>query len=281
MATQTNSTDGNISAAQTLQVERVSVASDGTQANFFSQEPSISADGRFVAYLSAATNLVPGDTNSPFVADVFVFDRQTSTTELVSVASDGTQANGTQLNPSISADGLFVTYVSEASNLVPGDTNRVPDVFVFDRQTKTTERVSVASDGTQANSAHRSPSISADGRFVTYSSLASNLVPGDTNGTLDIFLFDRQTGATERVSVASDGTEGNSSSNQPSISADGRFVSYQDAASNLVPVTLTSMTTSLCSTGRPIPPSVCPSPATAPRETAPALIPRSRAMAAS
>ena len=143
-----------------------------------------------------------------------MFDRQTGATTRVSVASDGTEANGGSNDniPTISADGRFVTYFSEASNLVPGDTNNAGDIFVFDRQTGTTTRVSVASDGTEGNNSSFQSDISADGRFVTYTSHASNLVPGDTNNTCDIFVFDRQTSTTTRVSVASDGTEANSGS---------------------------------------------------------------------
>ena len=114
--------------------------------------------------------------------------------------------------PSISADGRFVAFESLASNLVPGDTNGVGDVFVHDRQTGTTERVSVSSAGTQGNGDSAVPSISADGRFVAFVSVASNLVPGDTNGRLDVFVHDRQTGTTERVSVSSAGTQGNGAS---------------------------------------------------------------------
>jgi Tol biopolymer transport system component len=164
-----------------------------------------------------------------------VFDRQTNTTERVSVASDGTEGNSFSFSPEISADGRFVTYYSSASNLVPGDTNDTSDIFLFDRQTNTTERVSVASDGTEGNDSSSVPAISADGRLVTYQSVASNLVPGDTNGTYDIFLFDQQTNTTERLSVARDGTEGNDSSFTPAISADGRFVTYYSYASTLVP----------------------------------------------
>ena len=168
-----------------------------------------------------------------------MFDRQTNTTERVSVASDGTEGNDS-FEPVISADGRFVTYDSYASNLVPGDTNNAIDVFVFDRQTNTIERVSVASDGTEPNIRQLSnPSISADGRFVAYTSDASNLVPGDTNGGSDIFVFDRQNNTTERVSVASDGTEATGNfdfgSIVPEISADGRFVAYSSDATNLVP----------------------------------------------
>src|SRR5438046_3037872 len=100
------------------------------------------------------------------------------------------------------------------------------DVFVHDRQTGTTGRVSVDSAGTEGNGLSVNPSISADGRFVVFYSYATNLVPGDTNGTGDVFVHDRQTGTTERVSVDSAGTQGNSNSDRPSISADGRFVAF-------------------------------------------------------
>jgi VCBS repeat-containing protein len=218
---------------QTGTTERVSVASDGTQANDSSEYASISGDGRYVSYHSAASNLVPGDTNG--AVDIFVYDRQTGMTERVSVASDGTEANGGSIKASLSADGDYVTFYSDASNLVDGDTNGVGDIFVYDRQTGMTERVSVASDGTEANGlSYYYSSMSADGRFVTYSSAASNLVPNDKNGAYDIFVYDRQMGTTERVSIGNHGTEANGSSYMSSISADGRYISYQSDASNLV-----------------------------------------------
>ena len=222
---------------QTGVTERVSVASNGTQSNGQGEgDIAISADGRFVAFGSEATSLVPGDTNGR--PDVFVRDRQTGTTERVSVASNGTQANGYGAPPlAISADGRFVAFRSFATNLVPGDTNGLDDVFVHDRQTGMTERVNVASDGAQANAGGGSGSISADGRFVAFTSFATNLVPGDTNAVGDVFVHDRQTGMTERVSVVSDGTEGNDSSGDDSvaISADGQFVAFDSNATNLVP----------------------------------------------
>ena len=212
--------------------QRVSVASDGTQANYDSRGPSISADGRWVTYLSYASNLVAGDTNDR--GGVFVWDRVSGTTQRVSVASDGTQANSDSWDPSISADGRWVTYGSWASNLVASDSNEQPDVFVWDRVSGATQRVSVASDGTQAYSGSYDPAISADGRWVTYLSYASNLVAGDTNGDYDVFVWDRVSGVTERVSVGSDGTQANSKSWNPAISADGRWVTYYSYASNLV-----------------------------------------------
>ena len=213
--------------------ERVSVDSAGTQGNSDCIRASISADGRFVAFDSYASNLVSGDTNQ--WSDVFVHDRQTGTTERVSVDSAGTQGDGGSGTASITADGRFVAFESSSTNLVPGDTNGGgSDVFVHDRQTGITERVSVDTAGTQANSWSASASISADGRFVAFQSFASNLVPGDTNGTYDIFVHDRQTGTTERVSVDSAGTQASGASVRASISGDGRFVSFVSSASDLV-----------------------------------------------
>src|SRR3989441_6808558 len=172
----------------------------------FAFPPALSADGRFIAFVSLATSLVAGDTNG--ATDVFVRDRQTGTTERVSVASGGTQSNAASLGSALSADGRLVAFQSDATNLAPGDTNGATDVFVRDRQTGMTERVSVASDGTQANNISSYPALSADGRFVAFQSDATNLVAGDTNGATDVFVHDRQTGTTEPSSVASGGTRG-------------------------------------------------------------------------
>ena len=217
---------------QTRQTTRVSVASDGTQGNNGSGRLALSADGRYVAFVSLATNLVSGDTNG--VMDTFVHDRQTGQTTRVSVASDGMQGNADSGFPSISADGRYVAFWSYASNLVSGDTNLVMDTFVHDRQTGQTTRVSVASDGTQANDWGGNDFISADGRYVGLTYIASNLVSGDTNGTWDAFVHDRQTAQTTRISVASDGTQGDDRSGGSSISADGRYVGFTSSASNLV-----------------------------------------------
>jgi Tol biopolymer transport system component len=213
--------------------ERVSVSTGGVQGNDLSIFPAISADGRYVAFWSYASNLVAGDNNSDF--DIFVHDRQTGSTEAVSVATGGTQPLGGVGQPSISANGRYVAFVSAATNLVAGDTNGFWDVFVRDRVSGTTERVSVASNGAQGNeTSYTPPSISGDGRFVAFLSNATNLVAGDTNGSHDVFLHDRLTGITERASVALDGTQANSHSNIPSISSDGRFVAFPSDASNLV-----------------------------------------------
>ncbi|MBE2195080.1 MAG: hypothetical protein IAE83_12980, partial [Anaerolinea sp.] len=222
---------------------RVSVASDGTQGNAASgfAKHAISADGRYVVFSSEANNLVPNDTNG--VQDVFLRDRQTGITSRVSVASDGTQANGRSdiWRVSISADGRYIVFQSEATNLVPNDTNNRLDVFVRDQVNGTTSRVSLASDGTQGNGESRYGVISADGRYVVFASQATNLVLGDTNNFLDSFIHDRVTGITERISIASDGSQamptGGTLETFPygEISDDGRYVVFSSPGSGLVP----------------------------------------------
>ena len=211
---------------------RASVATDGTEGNGRSFVPAISADGRFAAFYSDASNLVAGDTNS--ARDVFVNDRQTGETTRMSVDSSGAEGNGDSFAPAISADGRFVTFSSDASNLIAGDTNRVDDVFVRDRQENTTTRVSVA-PGAEANGGSYSPSISAAGRYVAFLSDATNLVGGDTNTNRDVFVFDRQTSATTRASVDSNGVQADIESLTPVLSADGRFVAFATFADNLIP----------------------------------------------
>ena len=218
---------------ETGTTERVSLASDGSQADGFSRIPKISTDGRFVTFYSGATNLVPDDTNGE--SDVFVYDRETDTIERVSLASDGSQGDGDSLSSSISADGRYVTFLSRASNLVAEDTNGAFDIFLHDRQTATTRRVSVASDGSEANGESHVGVVSGDGRYVTFYSHGSNLVPGDTNDCPDVFVHDCLAGATRRLSMAFDGSEADEISHQPTISADGRYVAFQSHASNLVP----------------------------------------------
>jgi Tol biopolymer transport system component len=211
----------------------VSVSSAGTQAAGHSAHASISADGRFVAFHSNARNLVPGHTGR--LDDIFVRDLETGETSLVSVSSDGIQADGYSYDPSISADGEFVVFWSGATNLVPGDTNGEFDVFVHERVTGETTRVSVNSAGDQGSGPSvYGPSLSADGRIVAFRSAATNLVAGDTNGLPDVFVHDRVTGETTRVSVNSAGDQGDDVSSEPSLSANGRFVAFGSAATNLV-----------------------------------------------
>jgi Tol biopolymer transport system component len=214
--------------------ERVSVTTGGVQGNNQSTGPSISADGRFVAFSSLATNLVAGITIS--VGDLYVRDRQLGTTKLVSASTGGIQGNSdsSQHGSAISAAGRFVAFGSWSTNLVAGDTNSFGDVFVRDLQSATTERASLSTGGVQGNGTSVMPSISTDGRFVAFESYAFNLVAGDTNGFVDIFVRDRQNATLERVSVSTSGVEGNSYSILPVLSADARFVAFISAASNLV-----------------------------------------------
>jgi len=222
---------GALGFAQVTQ--RVSVSSSGVEGNGTCRRiTSISAGGRFVAFASAATNMVAGDSNG--VLDVFVRDRTTGVTERVSVGSGGAQANGASQDPSISGDGRYVAFQSSASNLVASDTNGRADIFVRDRVLLTTERVSIDSSGAEGNLDSFLPAISTTGRYVAFGSSASNLVVGDTNGFQDVFVRDRQSATTERVSIDSAAVEGNSTSSDPYISADGRFVAFVSSATNLV-----------------------------------------------
>jgi len=213
--------------------ERVSVAADGGLANGASERPSISGDGRYVAFASAATNLVPGDTNG--AVDVFVRDRQTGTTVRASVGPGGAQVNGTSREPVLSADGSAVAFVSTAFQLVADDANGAADIFVRDLVASTTTRASVRTGGGEADLASSGPVLSGDGRIVAFTSSASNLVAGDTNGAPDVFVHDRTSGVTERVSVSSTGGEGDGDSFGAALSFDGRFVAFGTYATNLVP----------------------------------------------
>jgi Tol biopolymer transport system component len=228
-----NKDDVFVKDRQTGAIERVSVAAGDQQGNSDSSSPSISGDGRYVAFHSYADNLVPGDLNDTW--DVFVKDRQTGALERVSVDAAGEEAWGESWTPSISADGRFVAFRSGARYLVPQDTNRKDDVFVKDRQTGAIERVSVDAAGQEANGSSEGASLSADGRYVAFSSWASNLVPGDTNNKDDAFVKDRLTGTIERVSMGPDGQECDGSSRGASLSADGRYVVFSSQATNLVP----------------------------------------------
>jgi Tol biopolymer transport system component len=225
----------------------VSVNSAGRQGNSTSATDgsTISADGRFVAFVSDAWNLVAGDSNgnegAPWDAescpDVFVRDRVARTTERVNVSSSGKQANTDGFlscsgHPSISADGRFVAFDSQASNLVAGDTNRCEfsasekcsDVFLRDRRSGKTTRVSVSSAGRQANGDSQAPVISANGRLIFFESSATNLVDGKRDTRGGVFVHDRLTGKT-RLLVAG--------ATAPAISADGRFVAFASGRSDL------------------------------------------------
>ena len=226
-----NARDVFVRDLQSGETTRVSVASAGTEANGDSFEPAISADGRFVTFSSAATNLVSADSND--ANDVFVRDRQTSTTSRVSVGLSGAEANGGSDAPSISADGRYVAFISGATNLVDGDTNGQRDAFVFDRQTGVTTRASLAYNGDQPNLDSFTPEISADGKFLAFTSFASNLVSFDDNEGSDVFVRDLQAGTTTRVSEYAGGYQAEGDSLRPAISSDGRYVAFDSDAWNL------------------------------------------------
>jgi Tol biopolymer transport system component len=273
------------SLAPSALFELVSVAADGSMADEWSGEPSISRDGRYVAFASAATNLIPGGNNNH--TGIFVRDRLLGETTHISVGYDGRNANLPSRLPSISGDGRYVAYISSATNNVPDDDygaldkiyvydrttrrsrliapeadtfsrpaisdngryiafssgashlvsddyNNHADIFVYDQVAEQFTRVSVASEGSEANHFSFAPAISADGQYIAFISFASNLVTHDTNNNFDIFVHDLLTAQTTRVSVASNSDEANVRSLSPSISEDGRYIAFVSWANNLV-----------------------------------------------
>lgn len=214
-------------------ITRVDTMADGSQVRLGATVGTISADGRYVAFQSGATDLAPCDTNGQL--DIFVKDLQTGAITRVSTAADGAEGGGSSTFAEISANGRFVVFQSNSQEIVTGDTNGQTDIFVKDLQTGAITRANTAADGAQADSWASSASISADGRFVTFTSNASNLVPGDTNFITDVFVKDMLTGAIFRPNVADDGTEANGTSSNPVLSTDGHHVVFASAANNLVP----------------------------------------------
>ena len=209
--------------------------------------PSISANGRWVAFFSRSTNLIPGGTAG--FGNVFVRDMQLGVTVLASVNSAGIPGDAASgAFPSISPDGQFVAFASSATNLVAGDTNGFRDVFIRDLAAGQTQRVSLHSNGGQGNGISElglalpltnllsvPQAVSSGGRYVGYSSDASNLMSGDINGKRDAFVFDRVTAVTLRVSVSSTGAQAALGGHSPALSADGRFVAFASASADLVP----------------------------------------------
>jgi Tol biopolymer transport system component len=231
-------------------IERVSVDSNGRQASQGNEEryspgspTSISADGRFVAFTSLSSDLVAGDTNGSI--DVFVHDRTAGGTVRVSIDSSGQESNGDSYYPSISGDGRFVAFESEATNLVANDLNGLDDVFlhdrdpdgngIFDEGNGVTARISVDANGRNANGWSAAPSISSDGSKVVFLSQATDLVANKTTNYTDVFVRDVAAGTTSLVSVALGGTSGNNYSSWATISPDAGSVAFISGASDLVP----------------------------------------------
>ncbi len=219
---------------QTRQTTEVPKSPDGMPPNASSRGGKITENGRVVAFESLATNLAPGDPNTDF--DIYVRDYQTGQISLLPLLGPEGQGQTNFLAPSPSADGRYIAFMSYYTRHVPNDTNGLRDVFVHDRHTGQTQRVSVASDGTEANGHSEWPSISGDGRYVAFESGARNLDSlSELSERFDIFVHDRWTGETRRVSVTAGGTLGNGFSQQPAISSNGRYVAYSSSSSNLVP----------------------------------------------
>lgn len=210
----------------------VSVGMNGQWPNDISYDPDVSEDGEYVVFWSYADNLVANDNNNR--ADVFRYNTQDRTTVRISVDSNGVAGNGDSQHPVISSDGQRVAFESFASNLVAGDSNGYKDVFFRSLNSGRTSRVSVDSDGDQANGESFGASISGDGRYVAFTSLATNLVSDDDNGYPDVFIRDRNQEKTRLVSLSSDEDQGNNWSRLPSLSQDGRYVAFQSDANDLV-----------------------------------------------
>ncbi len=202
-------------------------------ANGPSHDPTLSADGRFAAFASDASNLVAGDNNA--ATDVFLRNLVTGVTRRISATAGGVDANGASSKPWISEDGRFVVYQSKATNLVAGDVNMKTDVFVFDRVALTTTLVSTSSNGGQGDDDSSNPVISSTGDVVAFTSLATNLIPSDTNLTSDVFVHDMNLVTTHRVSLTHYLGEPTGSSDWASISGDGQTVAFESDAADIVP----------------------------------------------
>ena len=215
---------------QTKEVKLASCSSSGIQANKGTFSPSISADGRYVAFVSTAFNLLPFPTS---LGQVFRKDLQTNQVALCSSASGGAQGNGGSSETSMSSDGRYVAFGSNATNLVPGGTSGY-QVFRKDLQTNEVKLVSCNASGTEADQASKNISMSCDGRYVAFDSSATNLVPGGTSNS-QIFRKDLQTGEVKLCSANPSGAQGNNHSTNAKISAGGRYAAFQTDSTNLVP----------------------------------------------
>jgi Tol biopolymer transport system component len=239
---------------QTGTTTQVSVDSGGNEGDRPSNDPSISADGRYVAFESSATNLVAA--GGDILQDIYVHDRLMAITTRVSVNTVGDEGDGFCLDPSISDNGRYVAFLSDATDLVPGGSDGSIHIFVHDRDADddgiydepgevSSTQVSVDLAGSEGNAGSGAPSISGDGRYVAFESSATNLVPGGSDGSIHIFVHDRDADgngnydevggiSTVQVSVDSAGAEGDNNSNFPSISSDSRYVAFESLSTNLV-----------------------------------------------
>jgi Tol biopolymer transport system component len=218
---------------QTGAMERVSLNASGAEANGESHSPAISGDGRYVLFVSSATNLSSITANP--LENVYLRDRQTGTTTLISVGLDGQAANIHSGAPAISQDGRIIAFQSSASNLVENDNNNAADIFVYERETGRITAVSLNNHGHLGNRSSGAPTLSADGRFVAFTSFAGNFSPISQLGYGSVYLRDRQTRITEQISRGYQGEEADGSSVGAVVSSDGRYVLFDSTAGNLLP----------------------------------------------
>lgn len=213
----------------TASIQRLDLAIHSQAVNIsFLNSNSVSGDGRFIALASEVSGTLDGTFH-----DIFVYDRQANALNMPALRLHNTTSNGSNFDPVFNFDGRFLAFTSDDSQLVSGDSNQAADIFVYDQTLQQLRRINLASNGSQADQPSSSPAISSDGRFVAFSSLATNLVPGDSNSASDIFVVDRTTGNVERVSMASDGSQANGASFSPSISGDGRYIAFESESNNL------------------------------------------------
>ena len=212
-------------------LELVSKNTAGVKGNGDSYFASMSLDGRYVVFRANSTNLDAADTDD--TPDIFIYDRNADTLELVSKNAAGIKGNGFSSYPSINGDGRYVAFYTQSSNLGAGDTDHTPDVFVYDRDTDTLDLVSKNTAGVKGNSASLHPSISVDGRYVVFRTSSTNLDAADTDDITDIYVYDRDTDTLELVSKNAAGVKGNAMSAGAFVSANGRYVAFYTESTNL------------------------------------------------
>lgn len=218
---------------QSQLIERVSLGNSGSQANGASRHPAISPDGRYIAFSSAANNLITGDTNGS--SDIFLRDIQSASTSRISLSTEGNEGvGGEAIKPSLSRNGRFIAFETTYA-LVSDDTNNNADIYLHDRDTGETTRISVHTNGSEGNAASHAPSISEDGRWISFTSRASNLIDNDSNNAMDVFLHDRQNATTRRVSVSGSGAQARLGViGQAKLAGLGRYVVFTSRSDDLV-----------------------------------------------
>lgn len=216
---------------QTGQITRVSTTSSGVGVTLDSYGPSISADGRNVAFASFSGDLAPDDSNG--LSDIYVKNLDTGAITQVSTGIGEAQSNGGSFNSAISGNAAYVAFVSDASNLVAGDTNGAADFFIHNIQAGTTTRIGGSGGASWLNAESPYISVCGNGRFVTFDSLATDIVAGDTNGTSDVFVFDQEANTVKLVSERLDGVQGTNVNNVTTISGNGRYVAFNSHSDNL------------------------------------------------